>query len=47
MSDMVAKQHGLDGVEIGQYDRRKFKEMMTCALKQRSKGKVGEVPEDR
>ena len=47
MHERVAKKHGLEDVEIGQYDRRKFHEMMTTALKQRSKGKVGEVPEDR
>ena len=47
MHERVAKQHGSEGVEIGQYDRRKFHEMMTTALKQRSKGKAGEVPEDR
>ena len=47
MNERVAKQHGLQDVEIGQYDRRKFKEMMTRALKQRKQGKVGDVPEDR
>ena len=47
MHERVAKKHGLEDVEIGQYDRRKFHEMMTTALKQRSKGKHGEVPEDR
>ena len=47
MHERVAKKHGLEDVEIGQYDRRKFHVMMTTALKQRSKGKHGEVPEDR
>ena len=47
MHERVAKKHGLEDVEIGQYDRRKFHEMMPTALKQRSKGKHGEVPEDR
>ena len=47
MHERVAKKHGLEDVEIGQYDRRKFHEMMTTALKQRNKGKHGEVPEDR
>ena len=47
MNERVAKQHGLQDVEIGQYDRRKFKEMMAKALKQRKQGKVGDVPEDR
>ena len=47
MHERVAKKHGLEDVEIGQYDRRKFHEMITTALKQRNKGKVGEVPEDR
>ena len=47
MNERVAKQHGLHDVEIGQYDLRKFKEMMTRALKQRKQGKVGDVPEDR
>ena len=47
MHERVAKKHGLEDVEIGQYDRRKFHEMMTTALKQRKQGKHGEVPEDR
>ena len=47
MHERVAKKHGLEDVEIGQYDRRKFHEMMTSALKQRKQGKKGDVPEDR
>ena len=47
MHERVAKKHGLEDVEIGQYDRRKFHEMMTSALKQRKQGKQGDVPEDR
>ena len=47
MHARVAKKHGLEDVEIGQYDRRKFHEMMTTALKQRRQGKQGDVPEDR
>ena len=47
MHERVAKKHGLEDVEIGQYDRRKFHEMMTTTLKQRKQGKHGEVPEDR
>ena len=47
MHERVAKKHGLEDVEIGQCHRRKSHEMMTTALKQRNKGKQGEVPEDR
>ena len=41
MGAKVAKQHGLEGVEISPYDRRKFHETMQSALQAR--GKVGKV----
>ena len=46
MTEKVARQHGLDHVQITAYGRRKFGDMMKTALANRAKNKVVDVPEE-